>query len=364
MKILFYIHGITGGGGERVLSILANEFASRGEDVSIATDIKTPFAYEINEKVKLYDLYKECSVNKNIFYRIHNSIQIRKNIRRIAKQEKPDIIVAFMSALGCSVIASTLGLGIPVVLSEHTNVSRNLGKLLDIKRRVLYPLANAITILTRYDMKLWKDKFENVVYMPNPVSLKEANDDLNKEKTVLAVGRVNQWKIKGFDNLLKCWAKLCQLYPDWKLKIAGDADENALKQLNALAHELGCCNYEFLGFRHDVYELMKHSEVFCLSSRTEGLPMALIEAMNAGCCCVSFDVLTGPREIIQHGKSGMIAKNQDNEDLIECLKMVMSDEILRKRLASNAPRSIMRYSTDRIINRWYILFDIISNKKN
>ena len=362
MKILFYIHGITGGGGERVLSILANEFASQGEDVSIATDIKTLFAYEINEKVKLYDLYKECRVNKNRFSRIHNSIQIRKNTRRIAKQEKPDVIVAFMSALGCSVIASTLGLGIPVVVSEHTNVSRNLGKLLDIKRRILYPLANAITILTRYDMKLWKNKFENVVYMPNPVSLKEANDDLNKEKTVLAVGRVNQWKIKGFDNLLKCWAKLCQLYPDWKLKIAGDADENALKQLKALAHELGCCNYEFLGFRHDVYELMKHSEVFCLSSRTEGLPMALIEAMNAGCCCVSFDVVTGPRDIIQHGKSGLIAKNQDNKNLTECLEKIMSNDELRKNLSLCAPLSIMKYSTERIINRWYVLFNKIMKK--
>ena len=72
-------------------------------------------------------------------------------------------------------------------------------------------------------------------------------------------------------------------------KIVGEADKNALEFLNTLASELGCCNYEFLGFRKDVYELMQRSEIFCLSSRVEGLPMALIEAMNAGCCCVSFE---------------------------------------------------------------------------
>lgn len=345
MKLLFYIHGITGGGGERVLATLANEFAKRGESVGIATDTHIPFAYTIDSRIVLYDLYE--GINKNLTHisKMYNSILIRRNIRRIAKKEKPDVIVAFMSALGCSVIASTLGLGIPVVVSEHTNVSRKLGRLLDIKRRLFYPLANAVTILTRYDKKLWKNKYDNVVYMPNPVSFKGTNCSLNRDKTILAVGRVNQWEIKGFDNLLKCWSKLCHLHPDWKLKIAGDADKNALEFLNALANELGCCNYEFLGFRKDVYELMQRSEVFCLSSRVEGLPMALIEAMNAGCCCVSFDVVTGPREIIRHGFSGLIAKNQDNEDLTEDLDRVMSDDVLRKRLASNAPQSIMKYST-------------------
>lgn len=362
MKILFYIHGITGGGGERVLTTLANEFVARGEYVSIATDIHTTFAYPISKQVMLYDLYKGTKVGKCICVKLYNSIILRKNVRYIAKTEKPDVIIAFMSALGCSVIASTLGLRIPVIVSEHTNVSRKLGRLLDIKRRIFYPLANAVTILTRYDKELWKHKYRNVVYMPNPVSIKERTNSVNKERTVLAVGRVNQWKIKGFDNLLRCWAKVCHSHSDWNLKIAGDADKSSLAFLNKLANDLGCCNYEFLGFRRNVYELMQHAEVFCLSSRVEGLPMALIEAMNAGCCCVSFDVVTGPREIIQHGKSGLIAKNQDIKDLTKCLEKVISNDVLRKRLAENAPQSVSRYATDRIVNRWYILFDKILKK--
>lgn len=362
MKILFYIHGITGGGGERVLVTLANEFVARGERVSIATDVHTPFAYPLSENISLCDLYRGTKNCKNKCIKLYNSVLLRKNIRSIAKTEKPDVIVAFMSALGCSVVASTLGLDIPVIVSEHTNVSRKLGRFLDIKRRLFYPLADAVTILTRYDKKLWRNKYRNVVYMPNPVSIKDAEGSFRREKTVLAVGRVVQWKIKGFDNLIRCWADICHLHSNWKLKIAGVTDKCSLAYLNQLASDLGCCNYEFLGFRNDVYELMQQSEVFCLSSRVEGLPMALIEAMQAGCCCVSFDVVTGPREIIQHGKSGLIAKNQDNADLVKCLNSVINDDILRNYLAKNAPESVLRYSTERVVNRWYILFDKILKK--
>ena len=127
MKILFYIHGLTGGGGERVLATLANEFAKCGENVNIATNTHIPFAYKIDSRIVLHDLYEGTNMNPNHILKVYNSILMRRNIRRIAKEEKPDVIVAFMSALGCSVIASTLGLGIPVVVSEHTNVFSKKG---------------------------------------------------------------------------------------------------------------------------------------------------------------------------------------------------------------------------------------------
>ena len=363
MKLLFYIHGITGGGGERVLSTLVNEFSIRGEEVFLATDIHNSFAYDIDKRVKLYDLYDKCNKDYGTFSSIKNSVVIRRNIRRIAKKTSPDVIIAFMSALGCSVIVSTIGLKIPIVVSEHTNVSRFLGYSLNIKRKLLYPLANCITVLTRHDEKLWRNKVKNVVYMPNPINLKTLHTSKNnRNKVVLAVGRVNQWEVKGFDNLIFCWSKLCSDFPDWKLQIVGNSDKDASVFLKKMAIENNCQNYEFVGFRKDVDRLMQQSEIFCLSSRTEGLPMALIEAMNAGCCCVSFDVVTGPREIIVANKSGLLAKNQDNEDFVEKLRQVMSDETLRHHLAANAPSSVVKFSTKRIIHRWYILFDKIVKK--
>lgn len=360
MKLLFYIHGITGGGAERVLSSLVNELANRGDYlITLATNTNESFAYSIDNKVKIVNLY-ENTLNKSPMLK---SVQIRRNIRIIAKKENPDIIIVFMSSLGCSVIASTLGLKIPIIISEHTNVSRFLGYAHEIRRRVFYPLANCITVLTRYDLKAWRNKVKNAVYMPNPISFSGSHSSItHRNKVVLAVGRVNQWDIKGFDNMIKCWAVLCKEFPDWKLQIAGDASEDAKRYLELLADALGAVNIDFLGFRTDVNQLMQKSAVFCLSSRVEGLPMALIEAMNAGCCCVSFDVVTGPREIITDNYSGLIAKNQDNDDLIDKLRCVMANDTLRNTLASHAPLSVEKYSINRIVNRWEILFRKILNK--
>ena len=195
MKLLFYIHGITGGGAERVLSSLVNELANRGDYlITLATNTNESFAYSIDNKVKIVNLY-ENTLNKSPMLK---SVQIRRNIRIIAKKENPDIIIVFMSSLGCSVIASTLGLKIPIIISEHTNVSRFLGYAHEIRRRVFYPLANCITVLTRYDLKAWRNKVKNAVYMPNPISFSGSHSSItHRNKVVLAVGRVNQWDIKG-----------------------------------------------------------------------------------------------------------------------------------------------------------------------
>lgn len=354
MKLLFYIHAISGGGAERVLSTVVNRLIVEGKEIVLATDVNYPFAYNIDKRVKIVNMYEDVHVGL-----ISGALQLRKNIRRIAKQEKPNIIVGFLSALGCMVTASTLGLGIPVVVCEHTNISRFLGHALNIKRKLLYPLATCVTVLTRYDYCLLRKKLNNVVYLPNPVPLDRKELPQRRNKVVLAVGRVNQWNVKGFDNLIKCWSQLCNDFPDWRLQIAGDGDDKSLSFLNQLILETNTVNVEFLGFRKDVNSLMQTSEVFCLSSRVEGLPMALIEAMNAGCCCVSFDVKTGPREIIVNNKSGLLSEDQNNKDLTNKLRLVLSNEDLRHSLAANAPSSVEKYSIDRVIRRWNIMFNKI-----
>lgn len=353
MRLLFYIHAITGGGGERVLSKLVNEFVRRGEDVHLATRMDIMFSYKISEDVVLHDLYEgTCSDIK-----LYDSFRLRRNVRNIARAVQPDVIIAFMSAMGCMVLNASLGLGFPVIVSEHTNISRKLGCLLNIKRAISYPFAAAVTVLTKHDKEILKHK-KNIVYLPNPIDLENKESiDGERSKVILAVGRVNQWEVKGFDNLLRCWGHLCRDFPDWRLQIAGDADIASREYLNLIAKEAGCINYEFLGFRDDIDVLMKKSAVFCLSSRVEGLPMALIEAMNYGCCCVSFDVLTGPNEIIEDNISGLLVKNQDTDDLIAKLRSVLKDDDLRSSLAQNAPVSVKKYSIEKVMEMWYQLLN-------
>lgn len=350
MKLLFIIHSISGGGAEKVLVTLANEMVSQNIEVFILTDCSQEPIYSVDGRIKLVDLFEGCT-SRNIW----SSVRMRYNIRKVAKNISPDVIIAFMSKLGCTTVIATLGLQIPVIISEHTNVSRKLGYVHSIRRCLIYPLASCVTVLTHNDYLLWKDKFSNVVRMPNPIDLMHVKPH-KRNKVVLAVGRVNQWDIKGFDNLLISWSYICHDFPEWQLCIAGAGNQDSIMYLEAIAEKYKCVNYRFLGFRKDIFNLMYESEIFCLSSRVEGLPMALLEAMNAGCCCVSFNVPTGPNEIIKNMHSGLIADNQNTVDLADKLRAVMLDDDLRSKLASNTMQSIQKYDLPNVIRRWNILF--------
>lgn len=359
-RILFFINSLGGGGAERVLVTLANELSKRGKDVFIAIFNDREAAYELSPKIKILNISNNTRIKKRtIFDKIYSRINKFRNIRNVAKNISPDIVISFITNVNNDVIFSLLGTKIPVIVSEHTNVLRSYSKKTTFYRMLIYPFATAITVLTRHDYNIWKKKYRQVVYMPNPTSVTEIYKDItNREKIVLAVGTVTSWKIKGFDNLLRCWGMICNDFPDWKLCIAGKYNDASLQYLQEIIKESKCKNVEFLGFRRDIHKLMQSSAIFCLSSRVEGLPMVLIEAMNSSCCCVAFDCITGPREIIKNN-SGLLVKNQDIEDLAKKLSIVMKDDCLREYYASNAPNSVSNFALKRVINRWQILLDKI-----
>ena len=360
-KYLFYIQSMIGGGAERVMSTLVNAFVGEGIEVYLSTNTSLPFAYEIDSRVHIIDMYKnDMPVTHSLLNKARRHIWKYKRIRSIAKEVAPDVAVSFVTALNNDVILSLIGTGIPVVVSEHTNINRNIPRKTKILRKLLYPLATAITVLTRHDYRIWHKQYKNVVYMPNPCDRTDLVVSPNeRNKTVLAVGRVNMWRVKGFDMLLRSWGKICHERPEWRLQIAGAIDDSSLTTLEEIATNANCINYSFLGFRKDIKELMSASAVFVLSSRAEGLPMVLIEAMGSGCCCVATDCVTGPKEIIEHSVSGLLTKDKDVEDLAEKLNQVMSDEHLRYKLSRKAPETVARYSTERVINRWNILLSKI-----
>ena len=359
MKILFYIHALSSGGAERVMATLANHFAERGDEVTISCDASIETKFPISERVRIYDHRQGCYGTKlrrkfapfRMFHTFHN-------MRAIESEFKPDVAISFITTFNIYTILALLTRKVPVIVSEHTHVGVKLSLREWIGREVTYPFANAITVLTRRDYNLWKKRYPGVVRMPNPCESLSTTIDNNvkKVKVVLAAGRVTSWHIKGFDNLIRSWCMICHNFPDWKLKIAGSVDNKSVDYLKRIIEENHGINVEFLGFRDDVYDLMAKSEVYVLSSRREGLPMTLIEAMSKGCCCVSFDVETGPSDIITNNKNGILVKNQDVKELSIALRNVMEDDDLRQRLGKAASQAVMRYDVWNIITRWDILF--------
>lgn len=364
MRLLFYIYSLKGGGAERVLCTLASRFSETGYEVYIATDTSRKCAYDLHPNIRLINLLTIVNAKSSLTNRALRYVKRLRNIRRIAKEIRPDIAISFIHKTNIDVIMALAGTGIPLICSEHICVAKSQGKYYDRIRKIVYPWASAITVLTRNDYRLWATSLRNVVYMPNPVEItKSTNRRNSRRKIVLAAGRLDGWRHKGFDNLIRIWKNLYCDFPDWSLQIAGNGNNEAFDYLQSLIDENGCRNIKLLGFRSDIGDLMKNSEIFVLSSRFEGLPMVLIEAMNAGCCCVSFDCMTGPNEIIRDGVSGILVKDQDLSEMTSKLRMVMADEDYRHNIANNSLSSITGYDTDRIVKRWEILFKHINRKK-
>jgi glycosyltransferase involved in cell wall biosynthesis len=367
MKLLFYIHGITGGGAERVMATLMNSFIDKNYHVRVVYTSSTENSvYTLDSRIEEVFMLNNCRrKSSKLIDKIYRKIWKYFAIRKEAKKYNPDFVISFIRTQNNDVLLSLLGSGFPVIVGDHTNVNRKYPFITSTLTRILYPSACAITMLTKCDYNKWKDKYKHVYYIPNPCDLRINNNISNREKIVLGVGRVNQWQIKGFDNLIKAWAVIKDKFPDWKCQIAGLYSEESLTELKKQLNSDVFNSVEFIGFRTDIYEYMQSCEVFYLSSRFEGMPMALLEALNLGCACVSFDCNTGPGEMIEHGVNGLLAKDQDVDDLTQKLEELISNESLRNKFHNTSPTSVQCFSTENITTMWINMFyELKKNIKN
>lgn len=359
MKLLFYIHSLSGGGAERVMATLMNGFVHNGHQVRVVyTEGNERPVYQLDSHIEQVYMLKECPiVSPSVFGKIYRRVWKYYAIRKQAKKYRPDFVISFIKVNNNDVLAALLGTGIPVIIGDHTNVDRPYPFLTSFLSDILYPYASAITMLTMQDYNKWKNKYKHVYYMPNPCDIELTHRYTCRRKIILGVGRVNQWEIKGFDNLIRAWAMIKDNNPGWICQIAGSYDDTALSTLRQEVGEDAFKTVEFIGFKSDIYDYMMSCEVFCLSSRTEGLPMVLLEAMNLGCACVAFDCNTGPAEIIEDGKTGLLVKNQDVRELAKKLDYIVSDDALRELFHQKAPLSVQRYSSNNILSMWMSMFD-------
>lgn len=361
MKLLFYISTMRNGGAERVMSILCNHLVERGHEVYLATDTDAPFAYQLRDAVRVKSLYPENFEEKPKFMRF---VQLYASIRRIAKEVQPDVIVSFTYVINAKVLLATLGLRIPVVACERTTFNVRMSVLNKIRRLYIARLADCLTVQTQYDYNYLGKRFRQKVVMPNPLDFSLRYKKEVKEKIVLTVGSVDRWEDKGFDGLIKLWGNMNKRYPDWELWIVGDGNKQSMRTLEMMVEQyrLRDC-VRLLGYREDVCDLMYKSAVFVLASKQEGMPNCLIEAMSQGCACVSFDCIAGPREIITDGVCGLLIGDQNWQEMREKLEYIIEDDGVRERFAVNALKEVGRFSVDRILDRWEVLFkQLVSNK--
>jgi GalNAc-alpha-(1->4)-GalNAc-alpha-(1->3)-diNAcBac-PP-undecaprenol alpha-1,4-N-acetyl-D-galactosaminyltransferase len=203
--------------------------------------------------------------------------------------------------------------------------------------------------------------------IPNPlatsaleISSKDSPDLDSNKKWIAAMGRLIH--LKGFDRLLAAFGKLAPKHPDWQLVIIGEGELRS--DLQQLIERLGLKErVKLLGFVNNPIAVLKNSEFFVLSSRTEGFPYALLEAMSCGLPAIAIECTSGPREIIRDGTDGILVTDGDIEALAAAMDRLMSDATERRRLAARAPEVLERFALEKIIAQWETLFATIVKDK-
>jgi glycosyltransferase involved in cell wall biosynthesis len=170
---------------------------------------------------------------------------------------------------------------------------------------------------------------------------------------VLAAGRLTPQK--GFDLLVEAWAELASAHSDWTLRICGKG--SLRKDLRRQIARSGLGDSIELPGARDVDEEMRNASIFVLSSRYEGFPLVLLEAMSAGMAVVAFDCPTGPGEIIRNGENGILVPDGDAVGLSEGIRTMIEHEELRRRCAEAAIKTARGYTIEVIGPRWKALFE-------
>ncbi len=354
-RLTLVISSLMGGGAERVLSILANGWVSRGTEVTLATlDDRAPF-YALNPRIARRPL-GVAGISANSLAAIWNNLRRVGALRRAIRQSRPDAVVSFGDATNVLTLLSTRGLLIPIVVSERSDPAFcPIGNVFGILRRWLYPLADAVVVQSEEARSFFSTAIQaRTDVIPNPVlpagALRKENakGDYSR-KTVIALGRLS--KEKGFDLLIDAFARIAPERPEWSLEIWGEGPDRPLLERMVAERRLAE-RIRLPGQTPSPQEKLLRADLFVLSSRFEGFPNALCEAMACALPVLSVDCPSGPRQIVRDGVDGVLVPPDDRAALAHGMRRLMDDPELRRRLASRAPEVADRFGLDRVLDLW------------
>jgi glycosyltransferase involved in cell wall biosynthesis len=219
-----------------------------------------------------------------------------------------------------------------------------------------YPRLDAVTALTEGSAAEYRELMDQrgrVVCIPNPAPPDQGKRAALDAPVVVAAGSLS--RRKGFDRLLEAWARLAPRFPDWQLRIFGTGPEGP--ELEDLIDRLGVRGSARLcGHSPRMLDELASASVFAFTSRREGFPMVLLEAMAVGLPAVAYDCRTGPSDIITDGVDGHVIPNGRTRLFVDALGELMEDEQRRRQFSAAALESVTRYRIDAIGARWEALF--------
>jgi glycosyltransferase involved in cell wall biosynthesis len=371
MRAALVISSLGPGGAERVLSTMANYWAAKGWKIDLLTldgTDKPPF-YRLHDAVAHHPLglYGQ---SRRPLEAIQRNRQRARALRDSLRRAAPQIVISFGDRTNVLTLLAAAGLRVPVIVSERADPRHwDIGLGWEMLRRWLYPRAARIVLLSaevRCYFSATVQRKSRVI--PNPVVVPEgtapgsklhspspnhqepgARSQEPRVKRAMGMGRFTEEK--GFDTLLRAFARVAPRHPEWSLELWGDGPLRP--KLESLVEELALQDRASLpGRTTEPFAVMCRSDLFVLSSRTESFGNVLCEAMACGLPVVSFDCPSGPRQIIRHEVDGLLVPPGDLGALAAAMDRLMSDAGERARLAARAPEVRDRFGLERVMGMW------------
>uniref|UniRef100_UPI00404AF2C4 glycosyltransferase family 4 protein n=1 Tax=Gelidibacter sp. TaxID=2018083 RepID=UPI00404AF2C4 len=361
VNLAFVISSLNPGGAERVLSILANELIE-DYNITIITLYKSEPFYKLNNNILVEYCQQLYIDNPTKWQSLTNHIKLFYKLFKIIRKHKIEICIGFMTTSNIYVTLASKLKRMPCIISERIHPEHyDIGKFWNFVRKKTYPLATKLVVQTQSIKSYFEAymKRDQLVIIKNPLAPEltaKRNLKITKNQIILNIGRLDYQKNQ--DLLIKAFANIKN--DDWRLHIIGEGVnrkvyEDLIKSLN-IENKVN-----LLGNKTDVDTYYNESSIFVFSSRFEGFPNALTEAMYFGLPCISTDCPSGPSELIKDGINGFLTPVENQQALEKKLQNLMDDASLREMLSKNAIKSTEEFQSEIIANQWKSIINKLLN---
>jgi glycosyltransferase involved in cell wall biosynthesis len=354
VKFIFIIHSLGIGGMERVMALLLNEFAKKFDGQHELHLILIGRKRELLQQIPDDIIVHKPSWEFNNTFRLFSTLRTLFFLRKTLKKLKPDCVLSFGELWNNLVLLASLGLRLPVFVSDRSVPNKNLGLLHNFLRKTLYPTAEGFIAQTDKAAKIAQNSSwnSNISIIGNPIEPFN-HSEVQRRNIVLSVGRLIP--TKNIDRLMNMFIQVNH-DENWKLLVVGG---NA-KRLNLLEeYKLWVRDnakekqIQLIGEQNNVKPFLAEASIFAFTSTSEGFPNALAEAMAAGCSCIAYDCIAGPSDIIDDGVNGFLIPEHDEELFKYRLHLLMNDKQLRDRFGRAAKEKMKKFEASAIAARFY-----------
>lgn len=346
------INDLGGGGAQRVLVNLLKDWSVSGGAITLITYAgeDTDF-YPVPAGVRRVVLGGDTE-SPTLIHALRNNMLRVWRLRRALKDSRARTVLSFIASTNVLTVMAARWLGLRVVVSERNDPARqSLGRAWDALRRWAYQRADLVTANSQGALRTLSAYVpeERLAYVPNPVVVPPPTEPLERRPVVLNVGRLHAQKAQ--DTLLRAFAEAAGTMPGWRLSVAGDG--GLRESLKALADDLGIAErVDWLGRVTDPFPLYRSAGIFCLPSRHEGTPNALLEALACGLPAIVSDASPGPLDYVRDGESGLVVPCDDVAALATALRRLAGDADLAARLAEGGRAAVAGCAPHVAVAQW------------